>query len=329
MITRMHFFSLRRLAWVLGFLVMATMPAAAQPTSSKQVRFIVPFAAGGTLDVFARVISKELGPILGQPVIVENRPGASGGIGAEAVARAEPDGMTLMIMTNTLATLPQLRPDLPFNIEKDLAPIIELGSTPTVMTLHPSFPARTVKEFIEAAKKMPNGVDFTSPAVASAPHLAGELLGRLAGIKLVHVPYRGSGPAVADLVAGQVKMMMAPLNLVLPFIETKQLIPLAVTNDKRTALLPDVPTLQEAGVPDMKPMGQWLGVMTTGGTPQDVIAKYNREIARILSSPAVRASLEAQSFVVATSTPEEFAARLRQEIQDVTAIIKEANITSQ
>ena len=305
------------------------MPASAQLTSSKQVRFIVPFAAGGTLDVFARVISKELGPILGQPVIVENRPGASGGIGAEAVARAEPDGMTLMIMTNTLATLPQLRPDLPFNIEKDLAPIIELGSTPTVMTLHPSFPARTVKEFIETAKKTPNGVDFTSPAVASAPHLAGEMFGRLAGVKLVHVPYRGSGPAVADLVAGQVKMMMAPLNLVLPFIETKQLIPLAVTNDQRTALLPDVPTLQEAGVPDMKPMGQWLGVMTTGGTPKDVIARYNLEIARILSNPAVRASLEAQSFVVATSTPEEFAARLRQEIQDVTAIIKEANITSQ
>jgi tripartite-type tricarboxylate transporter receptor subunit TctC len=154
------------------------------------------------------------------------------------------------------------------------------------------------------------------------------MFGRLAGIKLVHVPYRGSGPAVADLVAGQVKMMMAPLNLVLPFIESKQLIPLAVTNDKRAPQLPNVPTLREAGVPNMKPMGQWLGVMTTGGTPRDIIAKYNQEIAKILANPAARTSLEAQTFVIETSTPEEFAARLRQEIQDVAAIIKEANITS-
>jgi tripartite-type tricarboxylate transporter receptor subunit TctC len=186
-----------------------------------------------------------------------------------------------------------------------------------------------VKEFIEIAKKMPNGVDFTSPAVASSPHLAGELFARLTGVKLVHVPYRGSSPAVIDLVAGQIKMMMAPLNLVKPFIDSKQLIPIAVTGDERTALLPDVPTLREAGVTNMKPLAQWLGVMTTGGTPPDIVAKYNREIRRILELPSVRATLEAQMFVINTSTPEKFTEDLRQEIRDVTLLIKEANINPQ
>jgi tripartite-type tricarboxylate transporter receptor subunit TctC len=317
------------IALILALGPLAVLPAAAQPNSGKPVRLIVPFAPGGTLDIFARVIGKELAPMVGAPVVVINRPGASGAIGAEDVAHATPDGSTLMIMTNTLATLPALRNDLPFNIEKDLAPIIELGSTPTVMTLHPSFPARTVKEFIEAAKKMPQGVDFTSPAVGSSPHLAGELFAKLTAVKLVHVPYRGSGPAAAALVAGQIKVMMAPLNLVMPFIKSKQLIPLAVTSAARTPLLPNVPTLQEAGVPNMKPMSQWLGIMTTAGTPPDVISKYNHEIAQILEMPSVRATLEKQMFVISTSSPKKFAEDLQQEIKDVGALIKDANIKSQ
>lgn len=317
------------LAWVLTAIVAPTLPAAAQSGTNKQIRFVVPFAAGGTLDILARAIGKELAPALGRPVIVENRAGASGAIGAEAVARGPQDGSMIMIMSNTLATLPALRADLPFNIEKDLVPVAEIGSTPTVMTLHPSFPARTTLEFIAAAKTMPNGVDYTSPAVASAPHLAGELLARLAGIKLVHVAYRGTQPALMDLVAGQVKMMMAPLSNIQPFIETKKLIPIAMTDDKRTPSLPDVPTLQESGLPQMRPMAQWYGIMTTGGTPPDVIARYNEAIRKILNDPGVRATLEAQTFVIKTNNPQEFSAHLREEISQSAALIKDANISAQ
>jgi tripartite-type tricarboxylate transporter receptor subunit TctC len=320
-------------ACALMTIVAAIGSAVAQPgdgeKTNKQIRFVVPFPAGGTLDILARVIGQELAPALGRPVIVENRPGASGAIGAEAVARGPKDGSMLVIMSNTLATLPALRADLPFNIDKDLAPVAEIGSTPTVMTLHPSFPARTTLEFIAAAKTMPNGVDYTSPAVASAPHLAGELLARLTGIKLVHIAYRGSGPAVTGLVAGQVKMMMAPLSNVQPFFETKKLIPIAMTDDKRSPWLPDVPTLQESGVPQIRPMAQWYGIMTTGDTPPDVIARYNGAIRKILSDPGVRKTLEAQTFVIKTNTPQEFSAHLREEISQSAILIKDANIGPQ
>ena len=321
------------LAWVLTAIVAAAGPALAQPGdgrgTNKQIRFVVPFPPGGTLDILARVIGRELASALGQTVIVENRAGASGALGAEAVARGPQDGSMIMIMSNTLATLPALRADLPFNIEKDLATVAEIGSTPTVMTLHPSFPARTTSEFIAAAKTMPDGVDYTSPAIASAPHLAGELLAHLTGIKLVHIAYRGTQPAVTDLVGGQVKMMMAPLSNVLPFFQTKKLVPIAMTDDKRTASLPDVPTLQESGVPQMRRMAQWYGIMTTGGTPPDVIARYNGAIQKILNDPGVRAALEAQTFVIQTSTPQEFSAHLREEISQSAALIKDANIGQQ
>ena len=311
-------------------LAMSAASAAAQapqpaPFPAKPLRFIVPFPAGGTLDILARTISNELGPALGQGVVVENRPGASGMIGAEAVARAAPDGHTLLIASNTFATLPALRSDLPIDLFKDLAAVIELGSTPTPITVHPSFPARDLAGFVAEVKKRPGGVSYNSPGIASAPHLGGELLARAAAIPMVHVPYRGTQPAVNDLVAGHIPMMMAPLNAVIELIKDKRLFAVAITDGARTRYLPDVPTLRESGI-DMPPVTSWFGVHTTGGTPAPVIGRLNGEIARIMQMPAVAESLKSQTFEIKTGTSEAMAKALREEAVVNAKIVAEARI---
>lgn len=300
----------------------------AVPFPAKPLRFVVPFPPGGTLDVLARTVSNELGPAIGQSIVVENRPGASGMIGAEFVARSTPDAHTLMIASNTIATLPALRSDLPINLFKDLASVIELGSTPTPITVHPSFPARTLKEFIAEAKTRGAKLSYNSPGIASAPHLGGELFARAAGLQMVHVPYRGTQPAVNDLIAGHVPMMMAPLNAVIELIKDKRLFAVAITDGARTRYLPDVPTLRESGI-DMPPVTSWFGIHTTGGSPASSIARLNTEIARIMKLPAVAKSLESQTFEIKTGTPEAMAKALREEAVVNAKIVKEANIKAQ
>jgi tripartite-type tricarboxylate transporter receptor subunit TctC len=297
----------------------------AAPFPTKPLRFVVPFPPGGTLDILARTVSNELGPALGQSIVVENRPGASGMIGAEFVARSTPDAHTLMIASNTLATLPALRKDLPIDLFKDLAPVIELGSTPTPITLHPSFPARNLKEFIAEAKRRGNKLSYNSPGIASAPHLGGELFTRAAGLQMVHVPYRGTQPAVNDLIAGHIPMMMAPLNAVIELIKDKRLFAVAITDGARTRYLPDVPTLRESGI-DMPPVSSWFGIHTTGGSPASSIGRLNTEIARIMKLPAVTKSLESQTFEIRTGTPEAMAKALRVEAVVNAKIVQEASI---
>lgn len=302
----------------------------AQPAfPTKPLRFIVPFPPGGTLDVLARTVSNELGPALGQSIVVENRPGASGMIGAEAVARATPDGHTLMIASNTLATLPALRNDLPIDIWKDLEAVIELGSTPTLVTVHSSFPARNLAEFIAQAKKSGGGVSYNSPGIASAPHLGGELFARAAEIPMVHVPYRGTQPAVNDLVAGHIKVMMAPLNAVLPFIADGRLFGIVLTDAARTSYLPGVPTTREAGLTRMPPVTSWFGIHTTGGTPAATIARLNTEIARIMRLPAVADGLKSQTFEISTGTAADMARKLREEAVVNARIVAEAKIKAE
>jgi tripartite-type tricarboxylate transporter receptor subunit TctC len=308
--------------------VPAQTPAPA-PFPSKPLRFIVPFPAGGTLDVLARTVSNELGPALGQTVVVENRPGASGVLGAELVARAPADGHTLVICSNTLVTLPAMRNDLPFDVLNDFAPVIELGGTPTVITAHPSFPARDLKQFIELAKQTKGGVNYNSPGIASPPHIAGELFARAAGIPLVHVSYRGTQPAVSDLVAGHVPVMMAPLNAVLQFINDKQLFPIAVTDAARSKYLPDVPTLREAGITNMPPVTSWFAVLTTGGAPAAAVSRLNVEIARILRDPKVQERLSSQTFEIKGGAPQELAQRMRQDAATNAKIVAEAKITAE
>jgi len=308
--------------------VQAQTPAPA-PFPSKPLRFIVPFPAGGTLDVLARTVSNELGPALGQTVVVENRPGASGVLGAELVAHAPADGHMLVICSNTLVTLPAMRNDLPFDVFNDFAPVIELGGTPTVITVHPSFPARDLKQFIEVAKKTKGGVNYNSPGIASPPHIAGELLARAADIPLVHVSYRGTQPAVSDLVAGHVPVMMAPLNAVLQFIDDRRLYPIALTDAARSKYLPDVPTLREAGINNMPPVTSWFAVVTTGGTPAGAISRLNMEIAKILRDPKVQERLASQTFEIKGGSPEELAKRMRQDAATNAKVVAEARITAE
>jgi tripartite-type tricarboxylate transporter receptor subunit TctC len=250
-------------------------------------------------------------------------------LGAELVARAPPDGHTLVIVSNTLVTLPAMRNDLPFDVFNDFAPVIELGSTPTVITVHPSFPARDLKQFIEVAKQTKGGVTYNSPGIASPPHIAGELFARAAGIPLVHVPYRGTQPAVSDLVAGHVPVMMAPLNAVLQFIKDRQLYPIALTDAARSKYLPEVPTLREAGISNMPPVTSWFAVLTTGGTPADAVSRLNVEIAKILNDPKVQERLSSQTFEIRGGPPEELAQRMRQDAVTNAKVVAEARITAE
>jgi tripartite-type tricarboxylate transporter receptor subunit TctC len=322
----------RKRAFLAGVIALFATPLLAQaPASfpSKQLHLIVPFPAGGTLDVLARTVANELSPALGQTIVVENRPGASGVLGAEMVARAPPDGHTLVIVSNTLVTLPAMRRDLPFDVLQDFAPVIELGTTPTVITVHPSFPARDLKGFIEAVRQTKGGVNYNSPGIASPPHLAGELFARVAGIPLLHVSYRGTQPAVTDLVAGHVPMMIAPLNAVLQFIKDEQLYPIAVTDAERTKYLPEVPTLAEAGVTNMPPVSSWFALLTTGGTPTMAVAKLNAEIAGILRDPRIEARLASQTFEVKAGSPEELARLMRKDAETNAAIVAQAKIKAE
>jgi tripartite-type tricarboxylate transporter receptor subunit TctC len=296
---------------------------------TRPLRFIVPFPAGGTLDVLARTIANKLAPALGQPVVVENRPGASGVIGAEVVARAPADGHALMIMSNTLITLPALRSDLPFDVMKDFAPLVELGTTPTVIAVHPSLGARDLAQFLELAKRTKGGLNYNSPGIASPPHLAGELLARAAGIALLHVPYRGTQPAVTDLVAGQIPVMMAPLNAVLQFIRSRQLFAIAVTDAARATDLADVPTLREGGITNMPPVSSWFGLLATGGTPAATVARLNSEIVKIMRDPSVQESLQAQSFEIIAGSPEALGKRMREDAITNAGIVADARIKAE
>ena len=319
-------------AIVAGVMTLCATPGSAQPPASAypdhMIRFIVPFPPGGTLDVLVRSISNELGQALGQNVIVENRPGASGLIGAEAVARAPADGHMLMIASNTLVTLPAMRDDMPIDVFKDLAPVILMGATPTVITVHPSFAARDYPQFVAAAKATKNGVNYNSPGIGSPPHIGGELLARAAGLPLVHVPYKGTQPAVADLVAGQIPMMMAPLNAVLPFINEKQLFPIALTDGARTKYLPDTPTLHEAGLTNMPAVSSWFAILTTGGTPPAIVKRLNTEIAKILGDANVQARLRAQTFEINPGSSEDLGKLMRDDAAINAVIVKEAHITA-
>jgi tripartite-type tricarboxylate transporter receptor subunit TctC len=324
----------RKACYLAGLVALLVGPAVAQtsapaPFPAKPLHFIVPFPPGGTLDVLARTVSNELGPALGQTIVVENRPGASGIIGAELVARAPADGHTLVIVSNTLVTLPALRSDLPFDIFKDFVPVIELGGTPTVITVHPSFPARDLKEFIAAVRKAPGGVSYNSPGIGSPPHIAGELLARAAGIALVHVSYRGTQPAVSDLVAGHVPVMMAPLNAVLPFIAEHRLYAIALTDATRTKYLPDVPTLHEAGITNMPAVTSWFAVLTTGGAPPAAVARLNAEIARILRDRNVQDRLSSQTFEIKGGSPQELADLMARDAATNAKVVAEAKIRAE
>jgi tripartite-type tricarboxylate transporter receptor subunit TctC len=299
--------------------------AKAQTSPDRTVTIIVPWAPGGSTDILARVVAEHLRQSLKQPVIVENRPGASGNIGSAAVARSAPDGYTLLFGSmSTHAMNEALFSSMPFNGVDDFTPISLLAFVTNTMVINPSIPAKTVREFIDYAKANPGKIAYASAGAGSTNHLCAALFERMAGVKMVHVPYRGGAPAVLDTVAGQTQLLFSAGTQTLEHVNAGKLTLLAVTENKRAALLPDVPTVAET-LPGYE-MAVWYGAFGPAGLPKDVVAKLNGEINRILFLPEVKKKMADIGVEVVNTSPEEFAATLRADADKWGKLIRELGI---
>ena len=299
--------------------------AAAQSFPSKQVRIIVGLAPGGTTDLVSRILAQKLTEAWGQNVIVDNRPGASGMIGGDLVAKAAPDGYTLLITPQTsIAVAPALYGKAPYDAAKDFATITLVGSTPLLMVVHPSFPPKTFAEFAVLAKKSGNKLTFGSGGIGSSPHMAGELLSAQLGIRMNHVPYKGENPAIADTIGGQIPIMFANLPVAVPHVKTGKLRGLANTAT-RSPLAPEIPTVAESGFKDYA-IATWYGFLGPAGLPPELIARLQRDVSRIVNQPDNRERLVNMGVDIIANSPDEFAAYLRAEIARYTKIIKDAGI---
>lgn len=299
--------------------------ASAQSYPTHPIHLIVPFSAGGSNDVMARIIAPHLDKALGQPVIVENRPAAAGQVGSDAVAKAKPDGYTLLLVASSHAVTPAINSKLPYDTEKDFAPISLINTNSMIFFVNPKVPVHTLKEFVELAKKNPGKFNYASPGIGSQTNLTIEFLSRRTGIKLVHVPYRGGAPATRAMISGEAQFTLLAPNVLFPHIEAGKLRPIASGGPKRHPRLPDVPTTAEQGFPYIKAV-QWVGVLTTAGTPQPIIDRLNKELNRIIHLPDVVEALKRQGVTPAGSTPEEFRQRISTEIAEWRNIAKEADI---
>lgn len=305
--------------------VFAAGIATAQTFPDRAVRMVVAFPPGGATDIVARIFAKRLGDMWKQSVVVENRGGAGGVIGTEAVARSAPDGYTILMATmGNLAVNQHLYP-MSIDPVRDLAPITEVVGVNFVLVVNPAFPAKSVKELIALAKKSPGSINYSSSGVGGAPHLAGELFNDMAGVKLMHIPYKGSGPSITDLLGGQVSLTFDSLVQTLPYIKTGKLRALAVLGTKRSPLLPDVPTMAEAGVPGYD-FTNWFGLVAPAGTPADIIKKLNADVVKIQSEPEVREQLEKMGAEVTPMTPEQFGTFVKADSDKWARVIKQANI---
>lgn len=301
------------------------LAATAQTYPVKPIRFIVPFPAGAGTDILARAIAQKLNEAWGQPVTIDNRPGASTIIGSEIVAKAPPDGYTIIMASNNHAVNPALFAKLPYDTVRDFAPVARVAILPLVLVVHPSVPAKNVKELVALARSKPGQLNYASTGNGSPPHLGGEVFKQLAKLDLVHVPYKGSVPALTDVVGGQVSLMFANTLSTLPQVRAGRLRALAVGTTQRIAAAPELPTVAEAGVPGFD-VSVWAGILAPAATPRDVIVKLNREIARIAGLPDVRKKLAAEGAELMSSTPEEFAAFIGAEIERWGKVAKAANM---
>jgi tripartite-type tricarboxylate transporter receptor subunit TctC len=293
-------------------------PATAQAFPSKPVRLVVPFAPGGTTDLLARIIAEKMGPALGQTVVVENKAGAGGAIGAGEVARSAPDGYTLLMSSvSTMAANPAINPTTPYDPNKDFVHIINVAATPNVIAVHPSFPARDYKTFLSVLSSNPGKYSVATAGNGSVGHLLAELYKSSAKVYVIHIPYRGSGPALNDVVAGQVPMIVDNLPSALPFIKDKRLIPIVVAAPARVAALPDVPTFAEVGLASVNRMS-FLGVSAPKGTTRSVVDRLNAAIKTALADPAVKERIEATGAIVVGNSPDEY----QKQVSDELAIYK-------
>ena len=293
----------------------ASPHALAQSYPTKPVRMIVPFAAGGGTDIVARTVGVKLGESLGQTVLVDNRAGAAGAIGTELAAKSPADGHTLLMgSSGPIAINPALQAKLPYDPLRDFTPVALITTMPFLTVVHPSLPVRSVKELITLARARPGQLNYGSPGSGSSTHLATELFKAMARVDIVHVPYKGVAPAATDLVSGQVQMLTGDLNTLMPHVRSGKMRPLAVTGASRSALLPDMPTIAEAGVPGYEASG-WFGILAPAGTPREIVRRLNGEIGKALQSDDLRKRLSGLGGEVAGGTPEAFGQHLRREIE--------------
>jgi tripartite-type tricarboxylate transporter receptor subunit TctC len=303
-------------------------PALAQDYPSKPIRLIVGFAPGGGTDYVGRAIGQRLSDALGQPVVVENRPGASSMVANEMVAKSAPDGYTLLVAAAGAMTIaPNINSNVGFDTFRDFEPIALVVTSPYLLTVNPSVPARNLAEFTALAKASPGKLNFASAGTGGAPHLAGELYKRMAGVDLVHVPYKGLAPAITDVLGGQVQAVFADINLVLKQIEAGKLKALAITGTQRFAALPDLPTMAEAGLPGYQAQ-TWYGLVAPAGTPASVIKRLHAEVSKALALPEMRSQFATQGMLPASAsaTPADFAALIRTDFDKWRKLIKEAGI---
>jgi tripartite-type tricarboxylate transporter receptor subunit TctC len=298
----------------------------AQPYPSRPIRFIVPYTPGGLGDSFARAVAQDLAERVGHPVVIDNRPGASQAIGAEATAKAPPDGHTIFMGTQSGLVLNTIaRKKLPYDPVRDLAPVSLLFTSPLYLVVHPSVPANSVKEMIELANKRPGKLTFASIGNGTSQHLAGELFRTRAKVDIVHVPYKGSSPAITDLLGGQVDMMFEGGVSSLPHVKAGKLRALATTGRKRTEAMPELPTMSEAGVPDFD-ITVWFGLVAPAKTPAPIIERLNKEVVEILRTPTLKEKFIAAGIDITPSTPAELGERIRADLPYYTKLMREAGI---
>ena len=317
------------IALVVALTALCAWPALAQTYPNKPIVLVVPFAPGGTSELISRLVAQKLSERLGQQMVVENRPGAAGNIAMEQVARATPDGYTLILgHIGTLAVNPAMFAKLPYDAVKDFAPVSLIAAVPNIVAINPAVPAKTLREFLELARAKPGSINYGSAGNGSAGHLAMEYLKRVATVDMVHVPYKGTGPMLTDLLAGQTQATFTGSSPLIPQIKSGKLRALAVGSAKRSPSLPDVPTVAESGFAGFE-TAQWYGIIAPAKTPPAVIQKLSAEIAQVMKLPDVIARLAGDGTVMIGSTPTEFAGYIEAEMKRWGEVVRTANIKAE
>ena len=295
--------------------------AMAQGYPNKPVKLVVPYPPGGPTDIVARLVAQKLGDQMGQPFVIENKPGAGGNPGAEAVARSAPDGYTLLVATTAHAINPSLFSKLNYQLLKDLSPVTQLTSGPLVIVANPALPAKNVTELIALAKSKSGGLNFASSGNGQSTHLSAELFSAMAGVKMSHIPYKGSAPALTDVMGGQTDLMFDTMLSSMPHVKAGKLKALAVTSTQRSPIAPELPTVAESGLPGYEAIA-WNGLLAPAGTPNEVVARLNAELKKVLEQPEVKQRFEAQGFTASWNSPEAFESFLKAEVDKWAKVVK-------
>ena len=310
---------------LLLFIALLAFAAQAQDFPNRPMRLVVPFSPGGSSDGISRLLAQKISVSLGQPMVVENKPGAGGNIGTDLVAKSKPDGYTALLVATSTAINQTLFPNLPYDAMRDLESVVHLVNLSGILVVHPDVPVKTVQELIELSKAKPGALNYASAGNGTTLHLAGEMFKSLAKVDITHVPYKGSGPALTDLIGGRVQMMFANMPGTIQHVRAGRIKVIAVTDESRSSVLPDTPTIAESGVPGYRATG-WFGIMAPAGTPRDVVEKLNAEFNKALRTPELVEFMKNEGAELAGGTPQDFRAHLRSEVDRWAAVIKGAGI---